>query len=167
MRWRICWSASAMLPRSALSAKSISLAKTVLTLVLAQRRARVKSLPLVLVWRYTPVSGGVKGIRQEERGEDSKECRGYDTALIGKGSGINPSKYTVHVMMISNITSSSHNYQQNNNNNNSTLTLTNDTMFNPVFFVVIVIIIIIIVIIILLLLLSLLLLIIPFSVLHL
>ena len=164
MRWRICWSASAMLPRSALSAKSISLAKTVLTLVLAQRRARVKSLLLVLVWRYTPVSGGVKGIRQEERGEDSKECRGYDTALIGKGSGINPSKYTVHVMMISNITSSSHNYQQNN----STLTLTNDTMFNPVFFVVIVIIIIIIItIIILLLLLSLLLLIIPFSVLHL
>ena len=158
-----------MLPRSALSARSISLAKTVLTLVLAQRRARVKSLPLVLVWRYTPVSGGVKGIRQEERGEDSKECRGYDTALIGKGSGINPSKYTVHVMMISNITSSSHNYQQNNNNNNnnSTLTLTNDTMFNPVFFVVIVIIIIIIIIIILLLLLSLLLLIIPFSVLHL
>ena len=155
-----------MLPRSALSAKSISLAKTVLTLVLAQRRARVKSLLLVLVWRYTPVSGGVKGIRQEERGEDSKECRGYDTALIGKGSGINPSKYTVHVMMISNITSSSHNYQQNNNN--STLTLTNDTMFNPVFFVVIVIIIIIIItIIILLLLLSLLLLIIPFSVLHL
>ena len=59
-----------------------------------------------------------------ERGEDSKECRGYDTALIGKGSGINTSKYTVHVM-ISNITSSSHNYQQNNNNNNnnnSTLT---------------------------------------------
>ena len=93
-----------MLPRSALSAKSISLAKTVLSLVLAQRRATLKSLPLVLVWRYTPVSGGVKGIGQEERGEDSKECRGYDTALIGKGSGINPSKYTVHVMMISNIT---------------------------------------------------------------
>ena len=95
-----------------------------------------------------------------------KECRGYDTALIGKGSGINPSKYTVHVMMISNITSSSHNYlQNNNNNNNSTLTLTNDTMFNPVFFVVLVIIIIIIIL--LLLLLSLLLLLIPFSVLHL
>ena len=93
-----------MLPRSALSAKSISLAKTVLSLVLAQRRATLKSLPLVLVWRYTPVSGGVKGIGQEERGEDSEECRGYDTALIGKGSGINPSKYTVHVMMISNIT---------------------------------------------------------------
>ena len=73
-------------------------------MVLAQRRATLKSLPLVLVWRYTPVSGGVKGIGQEERGEDSKECRGYDTALIGKGSGINPSKYTVHVMMISNIT---------------------------------------------------------------
>ena len=91
-----------MLPRSALSAKSISLAKTVLSLVLAQRRATLKSLPLVLVWRYTPVSGGVKGIGQEERGEDSKECRGYDTALIGKGSGIN--KYTVHVIMISNIT---------------------------------------------------------------
>ena len=69
------------------------------------------------------VSGGVKGIGQEERGEDSKECGGYDTALIGKGSGINPSKYTVHVMMIINISSSSHNYQQNNNNNNnSTLT---------------------------------------------
>ena len=156
-----------MLPRSAKSAKSISLAKTVLSLVLAQRRATLKSLPLVLVWRYTPVSGGVKGIGQEERGEDSKECRGYDTALIGKGSGINPSKYTVHVMMISNITSSSHNYLQNNNNNNnnSTLTLTNDTMFNPVFFVVLVIIIIIIIL--LLLLLSLLLLLIPFSVLHL
>ena len=159
-----------MLPRSALSAKSISLAKTVLSLVLAQRRATLKSLPLVLVWRYTPVSGGVKGIGQEERGEDSKECRGYDTALIGKGSGINPSKYTVHVMMISNITSSSHNYlQNNNNNNNSTLTLTNDTMFNPVFFVVLVIIIIIIILLLLLLLLllSLLLLLIPFSVLHL
>ena len=134
-----------------------------------RRDEQVEEFTLGTGMEVHTVSGGVKGIGQEERGEDSKECPGYDTALIGKGSGINPSKYTVHVMMISNITSSSHNYQQNNNNNNnSTLTLTNDTMFNPVFFVVIVIIIIIIItIIIILLLLSLLLLSISFSIFHL
>ena len=87
---------------------------------LGAETSQVEEFTLATGMEVHTVSGGVKGIGQEERGEDSKECRGYDTALIGKGSGINTSKYTVHVM-ISNITSSSHNYQQNNNNNNNIL----------------------------------------------
>ena len=72
----LCIAISECVSNAASSSKRMSRARTVLTLVLALRRATLREFIVGTGMKVHTISGRVKGIGQEGREEDSKECRG-------------------------------------------------------------------------------------------
>ena len=72
----LCIAISECVSHAASSSKRMSRTRTVLTLVLARRRATLREFIVGTGMKVHTISRRVKGIGQEGREEDSKECRG-------------------------------------------------------------------------------------------
>ena len=90
--------------RAASSAKSISRISTSVTLVLAGRRAMLKSLPSALVWMYSPSLQSLKAYwrsmeknMQKSVGARTEPC--FTPLLTGKASEVAPLNHTVLCML--------------------------------------------------------------------
>ncbi len=97
---RRCSASSVWAVRAASSANSISLIRTLCTLVFARRRARLKRLPSLLVRMKTPSSDWLKAWRSSREkkmpksvGARTQPC--FTPLRIGKGSEDEPSYWTV------------------------------------------------------------------------